>query len=82
MTTMAKRRIPLNENGRRINEGHHNCKISDEVVTLIRDLREVHKLSIPEIARKTGCKFEHVRKIVYYHRRGQVPHDWKEADDA
>lgn len=81
---MARKMIPLNEEGRRINEGHHNCTIPDEVVTLIRDLREQHALTIPEIARKTGVNPRTVKAYCEYTRRGQVPRDWKieEADDA
>lgn len=78
---MSKHRVvPVNERGYCIGECHHNSTISDAVVTLIRDLREEHKLTIPEIARRTGVEFEAVRKIVYYRTRGQVPRGFKRVE--
>lgn len=71
--------IPINERGYRIGEGHVNCTIPDEVVTLIRDLREVHHLTIPEIARKTSVRVETVRLLVYYRRRAQVPRGFRKV---
>lgn len=73
------RRVPVNERGYRIGEGHHNCTIPDATVNLIRDLHEAHELTMPEIARKTGCALEAVRKIAYYRTRGQVPRGYRSA---
>lgn len=77
---MGERRVPVNDRGYRIGEGHHNCTIPDAVVNLIRDMREEHELQLKEIARKTGVAFEAVRKIVYYRTRGQVPRDFRRVE--
>lgn len=78
---MPSRVVPVNERGYRIGAGHHNSTIPDEVVTLIRDLREEHKLTLPEIARRTAVKLETVRLIVYYRRRAQVPRDFRRVEE-
>lgn len=72
-------RVPVNERGYRIGEAHHNSTIPDDVVKLIRDLRELHHVELPEIARKTGVKLETVRLLVYYRRRAQLPASYREV---
>ena len=56
-----------------IGPANPNYTVPDAVVVTIRDLRERRGLSLPEIARETGCAFEFVRSIVYYRRRIYVP---------
>lgn len=74
---MTKRRVPVNDRGYRIGEGHHNCTIPDAVVVRIRDLKEYENVSSPEIARRLGLRLEAVRKIVRYQRRAYVPRNWR-----
>lgn len=73
-------KVPVNELGRRIGDGHHRCTIPDAVVVRIRDLREYEHVTIPEIARRLGVAAETVRAIVYYRRRAQIARDYIEVD--
>lgn len=77
---MSTRRVALNENGRRIGEGHHRATIPDEVVLAVRELHE-HGIQAPEIARKTGARIAWIHKVVRYAIRGQVARDWKTVEE-
>lgn len=79
---MVKRKVPVNEKGYRIGEGHHNSTISDAVIKLWRDMHEYHGLSVPEIARRQGAAECTVRKVVYYQRRADIPRDYREVEDG
>lgn len=77
-----QQRVAVNELGYRIGEGHHNATISDATVKLVRDLRELHHLTLPEIARKTGVAEGTVKLLVYYRRRAQLPASYRTRDDG
>lgn len=79
-----KIKVPVNDKGYRIGEGHHNCTISDEMVKRVRDMAEYEHLPCPEIARRTGLKLRTVESYVQYERRADVPRDYRtiEAKDG
>ena len=76
------RSVPVNDKGYRIGEGHHSCKIPDEIVTQLRDLheRDNQPVNCGELARRFNIKLETVRAIVYYRRRAQTPKAWRLID--
>lgn len=61
--------VQRDEYGRRINESHPNCRITDETVDQIRVFREVHHWTLGRIAEKFGLKRSTVQKICAYTRR-------------
>lgn len=68
----AKKRIGVNEHGRRVGESHHRAKLTDAEVDAIRALRDEGGFSIAQIA----DWFDHVsvatvRAICRYRRRVQ-----------
>lgn len=77
-----KRRIGVNERGRPVGESHALCKLTDEDIELIHQLREPdpvtgRRLSYREIAAKfdagVSVSKSHVRRILNGERRGQMP---------
>jgi len=66
-----------NELGYPIGEDHHNAKLSDSDVHLIRELHEEYGLSFREIAEKFEVAWETVRDIVNYKRRAQIPMEYR-----
>lgn len=69
--------MACNEKGKRIGERHHNAKISDATVDLIRELHEDFGLGYLEICQKLKLALGTVRKICTYERRAQTPSSWK-----
>jgi len=55
-------------NGHRVGETHHNAKLSDHEVELIRLLRE-GGMKVKEIAKKFECTPDNSWKIVHYKSR-------------
>ena len=55
-------------NGHRVGETHHNAKLTDHEVELIRCLRE-GGMKVGEIARKFGCTQQNIGMIVNYRSR-------------
>jgi DNA-binding Lrp family transcriptional regulator len=55
--------IRRNSQGYRIGECHHNAKLTDDDVRLIRELREDFGLPYAEIAEKFECSLWTVRDI-------------------
>jgi DNA invertase Pin-like site-specific DNA recombinase len=55
-------------NGHRVGETHHNAKLSDHEVELIRCLRE-GGMKVKEIAKKFECTPENISLIVNYRTR-------------
>ena len=58
-------------NGWRVGETHHNAKLTDDDVELIRLLRE-GGMKVKEIAKKFECTPENISLIVNYRSRTQV----------
>jgi DNA-binding NarL/FixJ family response regulator len=57
--------------GHRVGETHHNAKLSDHEVELIRCLRE-GGMKVKEIAKKFECTPENISSIVNYRTRISV----------
>lgn len=71
------RLVPVSEHGIPVGEHHHRSTIPDAVVTLIRDMREEHHVTVADIARKLALRETTVRSIVYYRRRAVTPTDYR-----
>lgn len=67
----------MNESGRRIGETHHNARISDELVDLMRSRHEEDGLGYRKISREFLVALTTVRKICTYERRAQSAERWK-----
>jgi DNA invertase Pin-like site-specific DNA recombinase len=74
--------VAVNENGRRIGEGHHNATITDETVNAIRELHEDHGIGYRRLARQFGLHVETVKKICRYQRRAATPKAWKRVEQG
>lgn len=72
-----KRRIGVNESGRRVGQGHHNAKLTDAEVDLVRELREDHGYTYGQIADWFGATAQTIKDICLYKRRAQTPHRYK-----
>lgn len=72
---VVKKHIPINETGHTIGEAHHNSKLTDVEVELMRDLYEYFGMGYAKLAwiftEMSGYKIDkhHVRDIVTYRRR-------------
>jgi ribosome-binding protein aMBF1 (putative translation factor) len=69
--------VAVNENGRRIGEGHHNATITDETVAVIRELHEDRGWGYRRIAKHLSLRWQTVAKIARYQRRSAVPSSWR-----
>ena len=72
-----RRSIAYADNGYRVGESHHQARIPDSVVRLIRDLREYDGLSYSQIAKRVGCSRQHVHRICTYVMRAAIPAEWR-----
>jgi len=75
-----KRSVAYADNGYRIGEGHHQARIPDSVIRLIRDLREYDGLSYAQIAKRVGCSRQHVHRICTYVMRSAIPAVWRTVE--
>ena len=74
------RLVPVNEDGRRIGEGHPNATIPEETVSLIRELHEESGWGYRRIAKHLGLAWFTVCKIAKYQRRASTPKHWKRIE--
>jgi hypothetical protein len=74
---MEKRTVALNENGKRIGDGHPRAVLSDAQVDRIRDLHEDHNLSYQQLAEMFSVPKTTIASICQYARRAQTPFGWK-----
>lgn len=74
---MTKIAVALNERGWRIGEGHHNSKLADKDVDMIRELREEHRVPISDLAQKFEVSETLIKRICRYEIRCQTPNRWK-----
>ena len=72
--------VAVNENGRRIGEGHYKAKLSDELVDRIRELHEDEGKSYGYIAMKLCVSRSTVSMICQYQRRAQTPERFKRVE--
>ena len=69
--------VGVTDTGHRCSEDHHNCRISDEVIDAIRELREVYNLGYGTLATIFSLPRGTCAKIAKYQIRGQTPDRWK-----
>lgn len=79
---MDPSRVAVNEEGRRIGEGHPRSTISDADVKRMRDLHEFEGVGVRRIARLMGLRHTTVARILAYSRRNQTPHEWKQCPES
>ena len=77
-----RRSIAYADNGYRVGESHHQARIPDSVVRLIRDLREYDGLSYSQIAKRVGCSRQHVHRICTYVMRAAIPAEWRTVEQG
>lgn len=75
---MVKRLVGVNELGMRIGEDHHNAKLTDAEVEMIR-LLHGEGMSYTRLAAKFEIGKQTVADIIKFRRRGQVAILWKEV---
>jgi hypothetical protein len=69
--------IAINELGRRIGEDHHNAKLTDNEVELMRELHAEKAMGYRKLAQKFEVAACTVRNIVKYKTRSQMPSEWR-----
>lgn len=74
---MTTKMIAINEQGKRIGQGHQFAKLTDEQVDRIRDLHEEHNLSYSQLAAMYQVSKSVIAGICQYRRRAQTPFGWK-----
>lgn len=74
---MTTKMIAINEQGKRIGQGHQFAKLTDEQVDRIRDLHEEHNLSYTQLAAMYQVSKSVIAGICQYRRRAQTPFGWK-----
>lgn len=74
---MTTKMIAINEQGKRIGQGHQFAKLTDEQVDRIRDLHEEHNLSYSQLAAMYQVGKSVIAGICQYRRRAQTPFGWK-----
>ena len=67
--------VAVNDQGRRIGEGHPLARLSDAEVDLIHELREAG-MSYGELATRFGVSKSCIAHILTGRRRGEVPAAW------
>jgi predicted DNA-binding protein (UPF0251 family) len=75
---MATIAVAINELGRRIGQDHHNAKLTNGEVEMIRQMRE-DGMTYTEIANKMEIGRRTVRDIVHGRRRAQYPVEFKQV---
>ena len=76
ITQLTREYIAVNSEGYRIGTSHHNCKISDETIDAIRDLRE-EGLGYGTLSTIFNLPRGTIAKIAKYRIRGQTPDRYK-----
>ncbi|CAB3648548.1 hypothetical protein CEY09_05385 [Achromobacter marplatensis] len=69
--------VGINELGLRVGEDHHRATLTDHDVELMREIRETEGLGYKRLAKMFDVSVAHVRNIVHYRVRVQVPTRWK-----
>lgn len=75
-------RVGVNEEGRRIGDGHPRTTITDADVKRMRDMHEFDGVGVRRIARLMGLRHTTVARILNFSRRNQIPHEWKQCLDG
>lgn len=74
---MTKRAVAFNDRGYRIGESHHNAKLTDHEVDVVRQLREEHGLTYSSLAEKFEVSVDLIRQICRYKLRCDTPARWR-----
>jgi hypothetical protein len=74
----VRKLLAVNDRGYRINDSHHNAKLTDDEVELLRQLRD-GGMSYRLLAEKFEIAIRTVRDIVSYRRRADVAAKWVPA---
>lgn len=69
--------IAVNEQGRRVGDSHHNAKLTDHEVELLRQLHREKAMGYKKLAAKFECSVALAAKICQGRRRGQVVAQWR-----
>ena len=77
ITQLTREYIAVNEQGYRINSSHHNCRISDDVIDAIRELRDDYNLGYGTLSTIFSLPRGTIAKIIKCQIRGQTPDRWK-----
>ena len=80
ITQTTREYIPVNENGYRIGEFHHQARIPEYIIQAILDLRETYNLgygTLSTIFSSHKIRRETIGKICRYEIRCQTPDRWK-----
>jgi hypothetical protein len=71
------KKVPVNEYGKRIGEGHPRSRLTDEQIDRIRDLHEDHNLTYLQLGEMYSVPRTTIASICQYARRAQTPFGWK-----
>lgn len=74
-------KVAVNEYGLRIGQGHHNAKLTDADVRLIRQLHE-EGMTYAQIAQKFDANRFHIGRICRYERRASFAVRFKDVPDC
>ena len=74
------KRVPVNEYGKRIGEGHPRARLTDEQIDRIRDLHEDHNLTYLQLSEMYSVPRTTIASICQYARRAQTPFGWKKLE--
>ena len=69
----------ISEFGRRCGETHHQARLTDHDVELIRELREEHKIPLGVLAEKFEVSVSLISMICNYQRRTARPVAWRQT---
>lgn len=74
---MTRKKIAINENGKRIGEDHQHAVLTNDQVDRIRDLHEDYDLTYDQLASMFSVSKSCIAGICQYRRRAQTPFGWK-----
>ena len=77
ITQTTREYIPVNEDGYRIGEFHHQARIPEYIIQAILDLRETYNLGYGTLSTIFSLPRGTIAKICKYQIRGQTPDRWK-----
>lgn len=69
--------VAVNDRGYRIGQSHHNARLTDAEVEIIRKLHLDEKMTYQQIAEKFEISRHTVLDICLFRRRADTPARWK-----
>lgn len=79
MKTKTERIVAVNDQNLPIGEDHHNAKLTNHEIDLIRKMYEVDKMRPTHIARIFECDVAAIWRICKYKARSQEPIKFKKV---